>query len=156
MDAVSIPGKIIMIENKPRELTLIYHSEKSDDKKARGYVESLRDVTIKTLDLAREPITETQLAQLADKIEIPVQDLIDVTYDERADTENNKEGLKEMDPTEILTMIKQNPKLLCTPILIIGDRAYKYGSAYHLIKDKMEEGVQTSSNSVNIEEKKNR
>jgi arsenate reductase len=145
-----------MIENKPRELTLIYHSEKTDDKKARGYVESLRDVTIKTLDLAREPITETQLAQLADKIEMPVQDLIDVTYDERADNENNKEGLKEMEPTEILTMIKMNPKLLSTPILIIGDRAYKYGSAYHLIKDKMEEGVRTSSNSVNVEEKKNR
>ncbi len=145
-----------MIENKPRELTLIYHSEKSDDKKARGYVQSLRDVTIKTLDVAKEPITETQLAQLADKIEMPVQDLIDITYDERPDTENNKEGLKEMDPTEILVMIKQNPKLLCTPILVIGDRAYKYGSAYHLIKDKMEEGVRTSSNAVNIEEKKDK
>jgi arsenate reductase len=143
-----------MIENKPRELTLIYHSEKTDDKKARGYVQSLPDVAIKTLDLAREPITETQLAQLADKIEIPVEELIDITYDERADTENNKEGLKKMAPTEILTMIKQNPKLLCTPILIIGDRAYKYDSAYHLIKDKMEEGVRTNSNSVNIEEKK--
>ena len=29
-----------MIENEPRELTLIYHSEKTDDKKARAYVES--------------------------------------------------------------------------------------------------------------------
>jgi len=145
-----------MIDNKPRELTLIYHSDKTDDKKARGYVESLRDVTIKTLDLAREPITETQLAQLADKIEVPVQELIDITYDEREDTESNKEGLKEMEPTEILTMIKQNPKLLCTPIVIIGDKAYKYGSAYHLIKDKMEEGVRTNSNSVNVEEKKSR
>lgn len=145
-----------MIENQPRELTLIYHSEKTDDKKARGYVQSLPDVTIKTLDLAREPITETQLAQLADKIDIPIGELIDVTYDERSDTENNKEGLKKMDPTEILTMIKQNPKLLSTPILVIGDKAYKYGSAYHLIKDKMEEGVRTSSNAVNIEEKKSR
>lgn len=143
-----------MIDNKPREITLIYHSEKTDDKKARGYVQSLPNVAIKTLDLARDTITETQLAQLADKIEIPVEELLDITYDERADTENNKEGLKKMDPTEILTMIKQNPKLLCTPILVIGDRAYKYDSAYHLIKDKMEEGVRTNSNSVNIEEKK--
>lgn len=145
-----------MIDNQTRELTLIYHSEKTDDKKARGYVQSLPDVTIKTLDLAREPITETQLAQLADKIEIPIEELIDITYDERADTEDNKEGLKKMEPTEILTMIKQNPKLLSTPILIIGDRAYKYGSAYHLIKDKMEEGVRTNSNAVNTEEKKSR
>jgi arsenate reductase (glutaredoxin) len=145
-----------MIDNQARELTLIYHSEKTDDKKARGYVQSLPDVTIKTLDLAREPITETQLAQLADKIEIPIEELIDITYDERDNTGENKEGLRKMDPTEILTMIKQNPKLLRTPILIIGDRAYKYGSAYHLIKDKMEEGVRTNSNAVNIEEKKSR
>jgi arsenate reductase len=143
-----------MFDNQPRELTLIYHSEKSDDKKARGYVQSLRGVTIKTLDIARETITETQLAQLADKIEIPIEELIDVTYDDRADTENNKAGLKQMDRTEILTMIKQNPKLLCTPIVIIGDRAYKYGSAYHLIKDDMWEGVKTNSNSVSAEEKK--
>jgi arsenate reductase len=145
-----------MIDNQARELTLIYHSEKTDDKKARGYVQSLPNLAIKTLDLAREPITETQLAQLADKIEIPIEELIDITYDERDNTEDNKAGLKKMDPTEILTMIKQNPKLLCTPILIIGDRAYKYGSAYHLIKDKMEEGVRTNSNAVNIEEKKSR
>lgn len=140
-----------MLENQPRELTLIYHSEKTDDKKARGYVQSLNNVAIKTLDLAREPITETQLAQLADKIEIPIEELIDVTYD---DSESHKEDLKQMDKTALLTMIKQNPKLLSTPILIIGDRAYKYGSAYHLIKDRMEEGVRTTSNSVNAEEKK--
>jgi arsenate reductase-like glutaredoxin family protein len=143
-----------MIDNQSRELTLIYHSEKSDDKKARGYVESLRNVKIKTLDLARESITETQLAQLADKIEIPIEELIDVTYDERPGVDESKEGLKAMDKTEILTMIKQNPKLLSTPIVIIGDRAYKYGSAYHLIKDRMEEGVQTKSKSVNTEERK--
>jgi arsenate reductase (glutaredoxin) len=145
-----------MIENNARELTLIYHSEKTDDKKARGYVESLRDVKIKTLDLAKDPITETQLAQLADKIDIPIEDLVDVTYDERSNTTDNKEGLKKMDKTELLVMIKQNPKLLCTPILVIGNRAYKYGSAYHLIKDKMEEGVRTNSESVNIEEKRSR
>lgn len=143
-----------MIENQPRELTLIYHSEKTDDKKARGYVESLPTLAIKTLDLAREPITETQLAQLADKLEISIEELIDPTYDERPNTVNNKDGLRQMDPTEILTLIKHNPKLLNTPILIIGDRAYKYGSAYHLIKDQMAEGVRTTSDSVNVEEKK--
>jgi len=143
-----------MIENQPRELTLIYHSEKTDDKKARGYVESLPTVAIKTLDLAKEPITETQLAQLADKIEIPIEDLIDVTYDERSITDRKEAGLKQMDKTEILTMIKHNPKLLSTPILIIGDRAYKYGTAYHLIKDQLAEGVRTTSNAVNAEEKK--
>jgi arsenate reductase-like glutaredoxin family protein len=143
-----------MIENEPRELTLIYHSEKSDDKKARGYVESLPSVAIKTLDLAKESITETQLAQLADKMGVPIADLIDPSYDERANTHQNKEGLKKMDTTDLLTLMKHNPKLLNTPILIIGDRAYKYGSAYDLIKEQLAEGVKSTSDAVNAEEKR--
>jgi arsenate reductase-like glutaredoxin family protein len=143
-----------MIDNQPRELTLIYHSEKSDDKKARGYVESLPTLAIKTLDLAKEQITETQLAQLADKLEIEVKDLIDPSFDERENTDKNKEGLKKMDKQEMLTYIKHNPKLLSTPILIIGDRAFKYGSAYELIKEYQSEGVKMAG-AANKEEKQN-
>ena len=73
-----------MIENEPRELTLIYHSEKSDDKKARAYVESFPSLTIKTLDLARENLTETQLAQIAAKMQVPIEELVDITYDDRS------------------------------------------------------------------------
>ena len=142
-----------MIENQPRELTLIYHSEKADDKKARGYVESLR-VAVKTLDLAREQITETQLAQLADKMQLPIESLIDPTYDDRENTAENKEGLKQMDKIQLLTMIKHNPKLLDTPIVILGNRAYKYGTGYNLIREYMGEGVKTSSGAVNAEERK--
>ena len=81
-----------MIENEPRELTLIYHSEKTDDKKARAYVESLPTLAIKTLDLAKEKITETQLAQIADKMQVPIEELVDITYDDRSDCspENGK------------------------------------------------------------------
>ena len=143
-----------MIENEAGELTLIYHSEKTDDKKARGYVASLPTLAVKTLDLAKEQITETQLAQIADKMQKPIEELIDVSYDERANTTSNKEGLKQMDKTQLLTMIKQNPKLLATPILIIGNKAYKYGTGYGLIKEFMGEGVKSGSDAVNLEEKK--
>lgn len=141
-----------MIENKPRELTLIYHSEKSDDKKARGYVESLR-VAVKTLDLAKDQMTETQLAQLADKMGIPVAEMIDPTYDDRENTDANKEGLKGIDTTELLVVIKHNPKILDTPIVILGDRAYKYRTGYNLIREYMSEGVKSTSDAVNIEER---
>jgi arsenate reductase (glutaredoxin) len=143
-----------MIENQPRELTLIYHSEKTDDKKARGYVESLPTLAIKTLDLAREEITETQLAQIADKMQASIEELVDVSYDERPNTVANKEGLTQMDKTQLLTLVKHNPKLLATPILILGDKAYKYGTGYHLIKEYMAEGVKIGSDAVNVEEKK--
>lgn len=141
-----------MIENQPRELTLIYHSEKSDDKKARGYVESLPTLAIKTLDLAKESLTETQLVQLADKLDLRIEELIDTSYDDRENTTQNKEGLKALDANSALTLIKHNPKLLITPILIIGSRAYKYGSAYQLIKEYQAEGVTSTSTAANKEE----
>jgi arsenate reductase-like glutaredoxin family protein len=143
-----------MIENESRELTLIYHSEKTDDKKARGYVESFPATAVKTLDVARETITETQLAQIADKMQVPIAELVDITYDDRSNTSQNKEGLKEMDKTQLLVLIKHNPKLLATPIIILGDKAYKYGTGYHLIKDFMDEGVKSGSGAVNAEERK--
>jgi arsenate reductase-like glutaredoxin family protein len=143
-----------MIDNQPRELTLIYHSEKADDKKARGYVESLPSLAIKTLDLAKESLTETQLAQLADKMEMPLASLVDATFGENSKEE--KKIYDAMEETELLTQIKHNPKLLDTPILIIGDRAYKYGSAYHLIKEQLAEGVKTTSGAVNAEEKRDK
>jgi arsenate reductase-like glutaredoxin family protein len=145
-----------MIDNQIRELTLIYHSEKSDDRKARGYVESLRQVTIKTLDLAREQLTETQLAQLADKMGEPVANLIDPTYDDRGAKGENQDGLKEMDTAELLVMIKHNPMLLDTPIVILGDKAHKYKTGYNLIRERMGEGVNSISDAVNREEQKDR
>ena len=145
-----------MIDNKLKELTLIYHSEKSDDKKARGYVESIRGVAIKTLDLARDQITETQLAQLADKMGEPVANLVDPTYDDRESKDEDKDGLKAMDTTQLLVMIKHNPRLLDTPIVILGDKAYKYKTGYNLIRETMAEGVNSLSEAVNREEQKDR
>ena len=143
-----------MIENKPRELTLIYHSEKTDDKKARAYVESLPTLAIKTLDLAREKVTETQLAQIADKMQLPIDELVDITYDDRSTAARQTGNIKQMDSGELLILIRHNPKLIATPILIIGDKAYKYATSYHLINEYLDEGVKSVSDAVNPEEKK--
>jgi arsenate reductase-like glutaredoxin family protein len=143
-----------MIENEPRELTLIYHSEKTDDKKARAYVESFPSLTIKTLDLARENVTETQLAQIADKMQLPIEELVDITYDDRSTEVRQTENVKQMDSADLLILIRHNPKLLATPILIVGNKAYRYATAYHLIHAYLDEGVKSVSDAVNREEKK--
>jgi len=143
-----------MIENELRELTLIFHSEKTDDKKARAYVESLPTLAIKTLDLAREKVTETQLAQIADKMQLPIKELVDITYDDRSTAVRQTGNIKQMESGELLILIRHNPKLLATPILIIGDKAYKYATSYHLINEYLDEGVKSVSDAVNPEEKK--
>ena len=62
-----------MIANQPNELTLIYHSDKADDKKARAFVESVTDYKVKTLDLKKESLTETQLVQIANKMDVKIE-----------------------------------------------------------------------------------
>jgi arsenate reductase-like glutaredoxin family protein len=160
LDAIFFSGEVnlkvesLMIENEPRELTLIYHSEKTDDKKARAYVESFPSLAIKTLDLARENVTETQLAQIGDKMQVPIAEMVDISYDDRSTVFRQTENIKQMDSGELLTLIRHNPKLLATPILIIGHKAYKYSTSYHLINEYLDEGVKSVSDVVNPEEKK--
>ena len=66
-----------MIENQPNELTLIYHSDKSDDKKALAFIELPTDYTVKTLDLKKQSLTETQLAEIAGKMGLAIHQLLD-------------------------------------------------------------------------------
>jgi arsenate reductase-like glutaredoxin family protein len=140
-----------MINNEIGELTLIYNSDKHDDKKARGYVESLQGFKIKTIDLAIEKITETQLAEVADKMNVGIEELLDPTYDDHISV--HTEGLKLMDRQSLLTVMTNDPKLISTPIAIIGKRAYKFGSGYAFIKEKMAQEVAGLS-SANREEKR--
>jgi arsenate reductase-like glutaredoxin family protein len=140
-----------MIHNEEAELTLIYNSDKHDDKKARGYVESLGGFKIKTIDLAKESITETQLAEVAGKLNCSIEDLLDPTFDDHISV--HKEGLKLMDRQSLLTLMTHDPKLINTPIAIIGKHAYKFGSGYAFIKEKMAQEVAGLSK-ANREEKR--
>jgi len=134
-----------MIENQPNELTLIYHSDKEDDKKARAFVETISDYKVKTLDLKKEPLTETQLAEIAGKMGLRVQDIVDKTYkDELESDDKNITGA--MWSNDLLTLLKQEPVLIKTPIVIIGAKAYTYASSYDLLtENRSTEGVRAAS-----------
>ncbi len=140
-----------MIHNEKAELTLIYNSDKHEDKKARGYVESLTGFTIKTIDLSKESITETQLAEIAGKMNCGVEDLLDPTFDDHISV--HKEGLKLMDRQSLLTLMTHDTKLINTPIAIIGKHAYKFGSGYAFIKEKMAQEVAGLSQSNREEQR---
>jgi len=140
-----------MIHNETGELTLIYNSDKEDDKKARGYVESLQGFKIKTVDLAVESITETQLAETADKLNLGIEELMDPTYDDHISV--HTEGLKLMDRQSLLTLMTHDRKLIATPIAIIGKHAYRFGTGYDFIKQKMAQEV-AGLEKANREEKR--
>ena len=120
-----------MIENEPNEITLIFHSDKDKDKKMRAFVETISTFKIKTLDLKRVTLTQTQLAEIANNLKVEVKDLIDETYMDTVKGET-KEGEQSMSPNDMLTLICNNFLLLDTPILSLGIDAYHYQSAYSI------------------------
>ncbi|MBK7652396.1 MAG: hypothetical protein IPJ20_19085 [Flammeovirgaceae bacterium] len=123
-----------MIENEENEITLIYHSDKTEDKKMLAFVEVIENYKTKNLNLKRQTLTETQLAEIADKMELPIAELVDESYMDRAPLENLLQ-CKSMSSGDILTLLSQNPILLATPIIIVGSKAYKYKSAFEIIKE---------------------
>jgi arsenate reductase len=141
---------VIMIENQPNEITLIYHSEKPDDRKARGYADSIKAFTLKTLDLRRDCLTETQLAEVADKLKVPIRELVDLTYADRSDRAN----IGHMDDADILNLLAHQPMLIQTPILIVGKKAFRYDSSYALISENGRTSGVENITAANVEEKK--
>jgi arsenate reductase-like glutaredoxin family protein len=139
-----------MIENRPNEITLIYHSDKPDDRKARGYADSIKAFTLKTLDLRRECLTETQLAEIADKLTLPVRELVDITYAEKKD----RAHIGQMDDGDLLNLLVHQPMLIQTPILIVGKKAFKYSSSYALISENGRTSGVENIAAANVEEKK--
>lgn len=122
------------ISNEKNETMLIYHSDKSDDKKAVGYVASLNGFVFRTWDLKTDPITKTQLAELATQMNKAVAELIDISYHKDF---GDGESLKKMHEDDILTLVANDPIQLKTPILIIDDQVIQCPSSYSLIKEKM-------------------
>jgi len=123
-----------MIENQENELTLIYHSDKAEDKKMLAYVEVLGKYKTKSLNLKRQALTETQLAEIADKMALPITDLLDGSYIDQTPLKNMHQSSM-MSKADLLTMLSKNPLLLATPIIIVGVKAYKHKSAFEMIKE---------------------
>ncbi len=138
-----------MIENQPNEITLIFHSDKEEDKKTRAYVETIEGFAVKTLDLKREKLTETQLAEIATKLDVTIADLFDQSYTDRVKIGSTK-GLRDQDALKLLA---NDPILLATPIIIIGDHAYQFESSYELIREGATITGVKGNPAANVEEK---
>ncbi|MEJ0057005.1 MAG: hypothetical protein WDN75_15925 [Bacteroidota bacterium] len=107
---------------------------------------------MKTIDLKRESLTETQLAEIANKMDVKVSQLVDPGYKDRI--ESRDVNTSQVFENDLLTLLKQEPILIHTPIVIIGKRAYTYASAYDLLnRNSSTDGV-SSVTDANREEKR--
>jgi arsenate reductase-like glutaredoxin family protein len=133
-----------MIENQPNEITLIYHSDKPEDKKARAFVETMKGYTIKTLDLKRDRLTETQLVEIANKMGVAIEKLFDPTYKDRFKA-HGTDDIYSASEADLLTILINEPMLINTPITINGKKAFLYASSNELLTKAMENDAVSTS-----------
>jgi arsenate reductase len=85
-------------------------------------------------------ITEQQLMDIADRLDMEPFDLINGQTDEF----RNHFASKNLTNEDILKVIKNNPSLLRTPIAILKDDAYFVSSPYEFVKKGLiVEGIQS-------------
>jgi len=117
---------------KSNEMTFIYRSDKPGDNKIKAFVESLPGYAIRFVDVVRESLSENQLIDLARKMKVHIEDLVDPAFDDHISVHN--EGLKMIERKEILNLMTVDPKLIQTPLVVIGNKASKFSNAYGLFR----------------------
>ncbi|WP_157637781.1 arsenate reductase family protein [Flexithrix dorotheae] len=115
------------------EILFVYNSNKQEDKKALGYVKSMQHHKVKEFDVQKDIFTELQLIEIAQKLRASPE----ILMDKKADLFREKFKKKNLSFSDVPTVLRENPDLICTPILIYHDRAKLLDSAYELIKDDM-------------------
>ena len=133
------------MEAQNNEILLIYNSEKSQDRKAKGYADSLKDHVLNERDVMQKTLTETQLAEIATDLHVPVQELIDENSDYYL-TELKDKSFSDQELTKIMV---NNPDVIKTPIAYIGSRAFFVGSSYDFVKQDLEiDGVKSDKGNI--------
>lgn len=105
------------MEFNPREMTLIYNFDKQGDREAVAYAKQIAQ-NVNEIDISKNPLTESQLAQLVTKLGVSMDKLIDV----KSDVYKEEYEGKNMEDAEWLGILKRNPNLMKTPIGILGDK----------------------------------
>lgn len=120
------------MESQSNEMTFIYRSDKADDNKIKVFVESLPGYVIRFVDVVRESLSESQLTDLARKMKVHIEDLVDPAFDHHISVHN--QGLRILDRKEILSFMATDPRLIQTPLVVIGNKASKFSNAYKLFR----------------------
>jgi len=122
-----------MIEDPGSEIILLYHSGKPEDEASRAFVESIsKKYKVKLVDLAKEILSEAELAGLAEKMNISARELSAIAYADGTNKERTLAHLKTMTEADVLVLLNKQPILVNTPILVIGKNAYSYQAGFEL------------------------
>jgi arsenate reductase-like glutaredoxin family protein len=109
---------MISLATSPRQIVLFYNSKEKKHRECRAYAESAEEDLL-VIDISETKVTGTQWAEVADVLDIKVEDLIDF---EHPDFTAAYEGDARPDADGVIKMIQNNPNTLIHPIAIKGKK----------------------------------
>lgn len=106
------------IATSERQITLYYISTSSRAKQTLAYVRA-EGVPVLEIDLLKNRLTGSQIAELAEKLHLEIHELVNqehYAYRDKFEKHN-------LSSEDWITMIRENPDLLKQPIALRGNRA---------------------------------
>ena len=132
---------------KPQEneILLIYNGRKSHDTKVLGYASAVQKYTVNERNIDKNPLTETQLNQVANDMGLQILDLID----KKSDAYLNEIKDQRFSNEEMMKIVKQHPEILKTPIAMLNNTVFFVHSAYDFVNKGIEiEGIKNKSGNI--------
>ncbi|GAA4271963.1 ArsC/Spx/MgsR family protein [Aquimarina gracilis] len=132
-----------------KQITLIYNSNTSIGKQTYAYVSDSKK-EIRTIDTVNTSVTPTQWAEIANKLDIEVKNIINPDHPDFKKLYSDKVDLKDQD---WLTLIAQHPQLVKFSVLIKGENFYMLNDPTDFLKFIEPDSAGVSRDPANEKEK---
>lgn len=103
------------IATSERQITLFYNSNSTRAKQTLAYAKA-EGLRILEIDILNTPLTGTQIAELADRLEIKIKDLVNQEHP----TYKSKFERHDFSERDWIKMIQHNPEIMKQPIALRG------------------------------------
>ena len=117
------------IATSDRQITVFYHANSVRAKKTLAYAKA-EGLPIQEIDVSKTPLTGTQILELADRLHLTVQDLVN---QEHPSYKSNFEP-HELSDRDWIHMIQHHPDIMKQPIALRGDQTILVETPSDIIK----------------------
>ena len=112
-----------------RQITLYYNSNSSRAKQALVYAKA-EGLKLQEIDILKTPLTGTQIAELANRLNIEVKDLVNQEHPAYAD----QFGDHEFSEDDWIKTMQHNPEIIRQPIALRGDKTLMISTPTDMLK----------------------
>lgn len=117
------------IATSTRQITLFYSSKSVRAKQTLAFAKS-EGVPIQEIDILKTPLTGTQIAELADRLHLEIEDLVNQEHPAYTSHFEHHNFSSE----DWIKMIRHNPEIMKQPIALRGDKTVLVETPTDIIK----------------------